>query len=158
MLQYVHGDLLAAETEALVNAVNTVGVMGKGIALLFKNAFPGNFEQYAAACARHEVSVGRMCVVECRELRGPKWIINFPTKQHWRQPAKLQWIVDGLADLRKVILEKGIRSIAVPALGCGNGALEWDEVRPAIEHALRGLNDVSILVFSPVQDNKRAGG
>jgi O-acetyl-ADP-ribose deacetylase (regulator of RNase III) len=157
MLQYLHGDLLMAEVEALVNPVNTVGVMGKGLALLFKEAFPDNYQQYAAACKRREISVGRMHVVECHALVGPKWIINFPTKHHWREPSKLQWISHGLADLRKVVVEKGVRSMAVPALGCGNGGLEWDQVRPVIDQALQDLNDVSVLVFGPAQHSKRAG-
>lgn len=132
MIQYARGNLLAAETEALVNTVNTVGVMGKGIARAFKETFPENCRQYEAACKRHEVSVGRMYVVEQPELIGPRWIVNFPTKQHWRQPSQLGWIVDGLMDLRETIKQRGIRSVAVPALGCGNGGLDWTDVRFAI--------------------------
>jgi O-acetyl-ADP-ribose deacetylase (regulator of RNase III) len=161
MIQYVQGNLLEAEVEAVVNTVNTVGVMGKGIALMFKEAFPENYKEYEAACKRHEISVGRMFVVERRELLGPKWIINFPTKKHWRQPAKLEWIVEGLADLRKVISEKRMRSIAIPPLGCGNGGLDWADVRPAIDNALRDLADVSVLIFEPTQKyqnvSKRSG-
>ena len=150
MIKYVQGNLLEAETEALVNAVNTVGVMGKGIARIFKEAFPENCRQYEAACKRHEISVGYMFVVEQCELLGPKWIVNFPTKQHWRQPSKLEWIVDGLVDLRKTIVQNRIRSIAVPALGCGNGGLDWCDARSAIDQALCELNDVNVLVFGPL--------
>ena len=107
--------------------------MGKGIALMFKEAFPTNYAAYAEACRRGEVRVGRVFVTEVSRLDGPRWIINFPTKKHWRQPSQLRWIVEGLADLRRVIQERGIRSVALPPLGCGNGGLDWGEVRPEIE-------------------------
>lgn len=132
-----------------MNTVNTVGVMGKGIALMFKEAFPDNFRVYDKACKRKEVRVGHMFVTENLALGGPRWLINFPTKQHWRQPSKLEWIVEGLEDLRRVVEEKEIQSIALPPLGCGNGGLEWNEVRLAIERALGQLEDVKILVFEP---------
>jgi hypothetical protein len=90
-----------------------------------------------------------MFVTENRTLGGPKWLINFPTKKHWRQPSRLEWIVDGLKDLRRVVEEKGIQSIALPPLGCGNGGLDWSEVRPEIERALGQLNDVDVWVFEP---------
>ncbi len=135
--------------EALVNTVNTVGVMGKGIALMFKEAFPENFRAYEQAVKRGEVGTGRMFVTENRALQGPRWLINFPTKRHWRQPSKLDWIVEGLKDLRRVIEEKQIRSIALPPLGCGNGGLDWSEVRPAIETALGDLEDVAVVVYEP---------
>lgn len=149
MIRYTQGNLLDADVEAVVNTVNTVGVMGKGIALMFKEAFPDNFKRYEAACKAKEVQVGRMFVTERHELMGPKWIINFPTKQHWRQPTKPQWVVDGLKDLRAFIQDKGIKSVALPPLGCGNGGLEWSLVRPEIEAALGELADVEILVFEP---------
>src|SRR5258706_14380940 len=116
MLAYAQGNLLHADVDALVNTVNTVGVMGKGIALMFKEAFPENFKAYEAACKHKEVQVGNMFVTERRDLVGPKWIINFPTKKHWRQPSKLEWITEGLRDLRRVIAQKSIRSIALPPL------------------------------------------
>jgi O-acetyl-ADP-ribose deacetylase (regulator of RNase III) len=125
MIRYTQGNLLEADVEAVVNTVNTVGVMGKGIALMFKEAFPDNFKRYAVACKAKEMRVGYMFVTEQHELMGPRWIVNFPTKQHWRHPTKLEWIVDGLKDLRQLILEKAIKSIAIPPLGCGNGGLEW---------------------------------
>jgi O-acetyl-ADP-ribose deacetylase (regulator of RNase III) len=149
MMKYLQGNLLDAPTEALVNTVNTVGVMGKGIALMFKEAFPANFSAYDDAVKRKEVQIGRMFVTENRVFDGPKWLINFPTKKHWRQPSRLQWIIDGLKDLRRVIEEKGIHSIALPPLGCGNGGLEWSDVRPEIERALGQLNDVDVWVFEP---------
>lgn len=148
-IQFLQGNLLEAPVEAIVNTVNTVGVMGKGIALMFKEAYPLNFKLYDEACKRKEVRIGHMFVTETGELDGPRWIINFPTKQHWRQPTKLQWVIDGLADLRRVIEEKGIRSVAVPPLGCGNGGLDWADVRPAIEHALGDLKGVEVLVHEP---------
>ncbi len=149
MMRFTTGNLLDADVEALVNTVNTVGVMGKGIALMFKERFPGNFKAYAAACKNEEVHVGKMFVAPSNELSGPRWIINFPTKQHWRQRTKLEWIRDGLEDLRRVVQEEQIRSIAVPPLGCGNGGLDWADVRPLIESALGELEGVEVIVYKP---------
>lgn len=161
MIRYTEGNLLEAEVEAVVNTVNTVGVMGKGIALMFKEAFPENFQLYEAACKAKEVRVGRMFVTERHELMGPKWIVNFPTKEHWRRPSKLEWVVNGLKDLRAVIQDKGIRSIAIPPLGSGNGGLEWPQVRAAIEAALAGLEGVEIVIYKPTSKyqnvSKRSG-
>ena len=148
-MKYTNGNLLDARVEAVVNTVNTVGVMGKGIALMFKERFPENFARYAAACKEGEVRVGRMFVTPGMELGGPCWIINFPTKKHWRQPSQLEWVRDGLVALRKTIEEKRIRSIAIPALGCGNGGLEWHIVRPLLESALGDLEGVEIIVYEP---------
>jgi O-acetyl-ADP-ribose deacetylase (regulator of RNase III) len=149
MIRFTQGNLLDADVEAVVNTVNTVGVMGKGIALMFKDKFPDNYKAYAAACKLGEVKVGHMFVTASPELSGPRWIINFPTKKHWRHPSKLEWIAEGLKDLRSVILEKRIRSIAIPPLGSGNGGLEWSEVRPQIEETLGDLPDVEVLVYEP---------
>jgi len=149
-MRFVKGNLLDAKVEALVNTVNTVGVMGKGIALMFKEAFPANFRSYEEACKAKEIRIGRMFVAENRTLEGPRWIINFPTKKHWRQPSKLEWIVEGLADLRRVIQENGIRSIALPPLGSGNGGLDWVDVRPEIVRVLGDLEDVEIHVYEPI--------
>lgn len=149
MITFLQGNLLEAPVDALVNTVNTVGVMGKGIALMFKEAFPENFRAYEEACKRKEIKVGQMFVTENVALRGPHWLINFPTKKHWRQPSKLEWIVDGLKDLRRVIEEKNIRSVALPPLGCGHGGLDWSEVRPEIERALGSMESVEIVVFEP---------
>jgi len=149
MMEFTQGNLLDASAEALVNTVNTVGVMGKGIALMFKEAFPANFRAYEDACRNKQVKIGKMFVTENRTLTGPRWIINFPTKKHWRQPSKLEWIVEGLADLRKIIQAQQIRSVALPPLGAGNGGLDWSEVRPEVERALGDLESVDILVFEP---------
>lgn len=132
-----------------MNTVNTVGVMGKGIALLFKQRFPENFRAYSEACSKGEVRVGRMFVTPGPELEGPRWIINFPTKKHWRQPTRIEWVRDGLATLVDFIREKGVRSIAIPALGCGNGGLRWSDVRPLIEEAFSDLPEVDVVVFEP---------
>jgi O-acetyl-ADP-ribose deacetylase (regulator of RNase III) len=149
MIRFTKGNLLTSEAEALVNTVNTVGVMGKGIALMFKEAFPENYAAYEAACKRHEVVIGRMFVTERRDLVGPKWIINFPTKKHWRHPSKIEWISEGLNDLKRIISENHIRSIALPPLGSGNGGLDWSEVRETIAASLDGLADVEISIFEP---------
>ena len=137
--------------EALVNTVNTVGVMGKGIALMFKEAFPENFRAYEQACKRKEIKIGHMFVTENLALEGPRWLINFPSKKHWRQPSKLEWIVEGLKDLRRVIEEKQIASVALPPVGCGNGGLDWREVRPEIERILGSLDSVEVVVFEPTR-------
>lgn len=151
MMRFTQGNLLEARVEALVNTVNTVGVMGKGIALMFKEAFPPNFRAYEHACKRKEVKIGHMFVTENPAFEGPRWIINFPTKKHWRQPSKLEWISEGLKDLRRVIQEKGIRSIALPPLGSGNGGLEWSDVRAEVERILGDVKGVDILVYEPTE-------
>jgi O-acetyl-ADP-ribose deacetylase (regulator of RNase III) len=116
---------------------------------MFREAFPANMAAYATACKQGEVRVGRMFVTENRADSGPRWIINFPTKKHWRHPSKLQWVRNGLVDLKRVITENKITSIALPALGCGNGGLGWEQVRPLIEAALSSLPDVNATVFGP---------
>jgi O-acetyl-ADP-ribose deacetylase (regulator of RNase III) len=149
MLREVEGNLLDAPVDAVVNTVNTVGVMGKGIALQFKQAYPANFRVYEAACRRGEVQLGRMFVVETGQLGQPRFIVNFPTKKHWRGQSRLSYIKSGLADLRRVISDYGISSIAVPPLGCGNGGLHWRDVRPLIVEALGDLPGVEVVVFPP---------
>ncbi len=148
MITFIQGNLLEAKAEALVNTVNTVGVMGKGIALMFKERFDQNYRLYAAACKAKQVQTGRMFVTEVQELDGPRWIVNFPTKQHWRAPSQMAWIVDGLQDLRRFLVEQEVKSIAIPPLGAGNGGLEWADVRERIKTALGDL-DTEILVFEP---------
>jgi O-acetyl-ADP-ribose deacetylase (regulator of RNase III) len=143
------GNLLEAATDALVNTVNTVGVMGKGIALQFKQAFPDNFKAYEAACRRGEVQTGRMFVHESRALTGPRFIVNFPTKRHWKGRSRIEDIEAGLEDLAATIHRHGIRSIAVPPLGCGLGGLSWDEVRPRILKALGGIEGVDVYLYAP---------
>lgn len=151
MMKFTQGNLLEAPVEALVNTVNTVGVMGKGIALMFKEAFPANFRAYEDACKRHEVKIGRMYVTETGALSGPKWIINFPTKKHWRQPSKLEWIAEGLGDLKRVIQQHRIHSVALPPLGSGNGGLNWSEVREQMECILSDLGTVKVVVYEPIE-------
>ena len=144
------GDLLADDSEALVNTVNTVGVMGKGIALQFKRAYPEVFKAYQAASRRGEIQLGHVQVVPTGRLTGnPRSIVNFPTKNHWRSKSRLSDIRDGLVDLVDRIEEFGIRSIAVPPLGCGNGGLRWSDVRPVIVDVLSELNDVEVHLYPP---------
>lgn len=149
MMRFTKGNLLEADVEAVVNTVNTAGVMGKGIALMFKERYPDIFKEYAAACRQDEVQVGSMFVTETNELTGPRWVIHFPTKKHWRAPTKLEWVEEGLRDLRDVIVRNEIRSIALPPLGCGNGGLEWSVVRGIVERTLSELDDVEIVVYEP---------
>ncbi len=149
MIRLKTGDILAEDAEALVNTVNCVGIMGRGIALQFKKAFPANFKAYAEACRRGDVRPGRMFVFETGQLTNPRYIVNFPTKRHWRGNSRIEDIEAGLDALSSVIRERGIRSIAIPPLGSGLGGLEWDEVRRRIEAALRGFNDLRIVVFEP---------
>ena len=161
MIRYTQGNLLDAPAEALVNTVNEVGVMGKGIALMFREAFPESAKAYEDACRRGEVRVGTMHVTRNPELVEPRWIINFPTKRHWRHPSKLEWVREGLKDLVRVIREKHIHTVALPPLGCGNGGLDWEQVRREIEAALADVPEVEVLVYVPtdVYQNapKRAG-
>jgi O-acetyl-ADP-ribose deacetylase (regulator of RNase III) len=149
MIEFATGDILRADAEALVNTVNCVGIMGRGVALQFKNAFPANFKAYEAACRREEVQPGKMFVFETGTLTNPKFIINFPTKRHWRGKSRMEDIESGLQALVEEIRKCGIRSIAIPPLGSGLGGLNWAEVRPRIEAALRGINDLSVVVFEP---------
>lgn len=150
MIEYRTGDILKSEAEALVNTVNCVGVMGRGIALQFKNAFPENFKAYAAACQREQVQPGRMFVFETGQLTPPRCIINFPTKRHWRGKSRIEDIAAGLSALVAEIRARHIRSIALPPLGSGLGGLDWAaEVRPRVEEALRVLDDVQVIVYEP---------
>lgn len=141
------GNLLEADVDALVNPVNTQGVMGKGLALQFKKAFPDAFQSYVRACEAGEVVPGKMHVV--RRLMAPRFILNFPTKKHWRNPSKLEYIRDGLDDLVQQVRALEIQSIAVPPLGCGHGGLDWEEVRPLIEAAFVPLPDVRVVLYAP---------
>jgi O-acetyl-ADP-ribose deacetylase (regulator of RNase III) len=149
MIEFRQGNLLEADAEALVNTVNCVGVMGKGIALQFKQAYPENYRRYERGCKAGEVRLGHMLVFPTGLLANPRFIVNFPTKQHWKGRSRLDDIRTGLADLVNVIKENGIRSIAVPPLGCGNGGLDWADVRPLIEGAFSDLPDVRALVYAP---------
>ncbi|MBA2491156.1 MAG: macro domain-containing protein [Gammaproteobacteria bacterium] len=149
MIRFEQGDILRAEAEALINTVNCVGIMGRGIALQFRNTFPANFKAYAAACKRGEVQPGRMFVFDTGDLTWPRYIINFPTKRHWRGKSRIEDIRAGLDALVTEIRERRIRSVAIPPLGSGLGGLDWSEVRPLIEHAMEGLPEVEVRVFEP---------
>ena len=149
MIEYKTGDILAENVEALVNTVNCVGVMGRGIALQFKRAFPENFKAYAKACKREEVKPGRIFVFETGRLANPRYIFNFPTKRHWRGKSRIGDIELGLEALAYEIRERGVQSVAIPPLGSGLGGLDWNEVRPRIEQALSGIDDVQLIVFEP---------
>lgn len=150
MIEAATGDLLKAPAEALVNAVNTVGVMGKGIALQFRERFPEMFASYAKDCAAGSVRLGQMHVFDRGSQRTvARWIINFPTKRHWREPSRMTDIEAGLVALVATMKEHRIRSLAVPALGCGLGGLPWAEVQPRIEQAFASLADVRILLYGP---------
>ncbi|MHB8947535.1 MAG: type II toxin-antitoxin system antitoxin DNA ADP-ribosyl glycohydrolase DarG [Rhodoferax sp.] len=151
MIETAHGNLLNANAQALVNTVNTEGVMGKGIALQFKNAYPQVFKEYAAACKGGQVRLGQMDVHDLGSIGGgPRWVINFPTKGHWRSGSRLADVASGLRDLVATVQRLGIESIAIPPLGCGNGGLDWDKVRPLIEQAFAALPAVQVLMFEPV--------
>ena len=158
MIRYTQGDVLKAEAEALVNTVNCVGVMGRGIALHFKQAFPANFKAYAVACQRGEVQPGRMFVFDTGQPTMPRYIINFPTKRHWRGKSRIEDIEAGLAALVEEVRSRNIRSIAIPPLGSGLGGLHWADVRPRIERALAALPEVDALVCEPGEtaSDKRA--
>lgn len=145
------GDILKADVDAVVNTVNTVGVMGKGLALQFKRRYTENFAAYKRACDAGEVQIGSMFVTRTHQLTGPRLIVNFPTKKHWRGDSRLEWIRAGLQDLVRVIREENITSIAIPPLGAGNGNLEWQDVRPLVEAALSQLDTVRVEIFEPVK-------
>jgi O-acetyl-ADP-ribose deacetylase (regulator of RNase III) len=149
MLELVEGNLLQAEVDALVNTVNTEGVMGKGVALQFAKKFPDMLAAYKEACKTGEVVPGRMHVFQRGEMFQPRYIINFPTKRHWRSPSRIEDIEAGLRALVQEIQRLHIHSIALPPLGCGNGGLDWNEVLPKIKNALSELHDVRVLVFPP---------
>lgn len=149
MIEYKTGNLLVEDTEAIVNTVNCVGVMGRGIALQFKKAFPENFKAYAAACKRKEVQPGRMFIHDMGGLTNPRYIVNFPTKRHWRGKSRMEDIESGLNALAEEIHVRDIHSIAIPPLGSGLGGLEWPEVRKRIEQKLAGMDSVKIIVFEP---------
>jgi O-acetyl-ADP-ribose deacetylase (regulator of RNase III) len=149
MVELTQGNILKADAEALVNTVNCVGFMGKGIALQFKKAYPDNFEAYRKACAAGEVQPGRMHIFELRAMLNPKYVINFPTKRDWRANSRYEDIESGLKALVTEVRRLRIESIAVPPLGCGLGGLDWNRVRPMIESAFVELPNVRVLLFEP---------
>jgi O-acetyl-ADP-ribose deacetylase (regulator of RNase III) len=149
MIKLAQGDILKTDAEALVNTVNTVGIMGRGIALQFRKAFPENFKAYEAACQADQVQPGRMFVYDLNRLYNPRFIINFPTKRHWKSKSRIDDIQSGLVDLIHVVQQHNIGSIAIPPLGCGLGGLNWAEVRPLIVEAFQALPAVEVLLFEP---------
>lgn len=150
MIEITEGNLLKEGAEALVNTVNCVGVMGKGIALQFKMAFPKNFNEYKKVCDSGELFPGRLHIYETGSLVNPKYIINFPTKRHWKGKSDIDIITLGLKTLKKEIKRLNIKSIAIPPLGCGSGGLKWDEIRTLIENLLCDLKDVNIKLYAPI--------
>lgn len=150
MIEYKHGDILREDAEALINTVNCMGIMGRGIALQFKNAFPENFKAYAKACKQNEVQPGKMFVFETGQLTNPRYIINFPTKRHWRGKSRIEDIETGLQTLIDTIHKYNIRSIAIPPLGSGLGGLDWSIVKSRIEDTLKALIDVRIIIYEPI--------
>ncbi|MGG2064174.1 type II toxin-antitoxin system antitoxin DNA ADP-ribosyl glycohydrolase DarG [Bacillus sp. S14(2024)] len=151
MLKFKTGNLFESvyRMDAIVNTVNCVGVMGKGIALEFKNRYPENFNYYKQVCSNKELFPGKMLMFLQNSNGCPRYIVNFPTKNHWRNPSKMEYIREGLDDLVKQIKEHSIKSIALPALGCGNGGLDWNDVKPLIQKKLQHLDDVEIIVYEP---------
>ncbi len=147
MINFVRGDITRSNSEAIVNTVNLRGVMGKGIALAFKIAFPENFKLYKAACLSGDIAIGKLFVTETG-IDQPKYIINFPTKDHWRFPSKMEFIDSGLKDLKRIVAELGIKSISIPPLGAGNGKLEWSEVKQRILETF-STTDIEVNVFEP---------
>jgi O-acetyl-ADP-ribose deacetylase (regulator of RNase III) len=149
MIQYTTGNIMDSSAEALVNAVNTVGVMGKGIALQFKQMFPHNFKIYKQACMNGQFTTGKVLAVKDREIvLGERLIINLPTKQHWKMPSTYAYVENGLIALAAYLRAHPVKSLAMPALGCGNGGLEWPKVKPLIEQHLAAL-DMVIWVYEP---------
>lgn len=149
MIEYKTGDILEANTEAIINTVNCVGIMGRGIALQFKNAYPENFKAYSKACSHNEVKPGHVFVFETEQLDNPRYIINFPTKRHWRDKSQIQDIEAGLMSLVDIIKKFNIRSIAIPPLGSGLGGLDWSVVKSRIELALQSLGNVQVIIYEP---------
>lgn len=151
-IQVKKGDMFSERVEALVNTVNCVGVMGKGVALEFKNRWPANFRAYKKVCDSGSLKPGRMFVYDTKELfasEGPRYLVNFPTKAHWRSKSKIEYVENGLDALVDAIVEYDIKSIAIPPLGCGNGGLDWEVVKPLILEKLGPLENVEIKLFAP---------
>ena len=149
MIEFKTGNIIAEDAEALVNTVNCVGIMGRGIALQFKNAFPENFQEYEVACHHELVQPGSMFVHETHQLSNPRYIINFPTKRHWRGKSRIEDIDSGLKSLMHEVKGRGIKSIAIPPLGSGLGGLNWNDVRPKIIAAFQNLPNVKVIIFEP---------
>lgn len=151
MITQTQGDILQADAEALVNTVNCVGIMGRGVALQFKKAFPANFQAYEAACKAGQVRLGQMFVYDLNRLYNPRFIINFPTKHHWKNKSRITDIQAGLTDLIRIVRQYQIGSIAIPPLGCGLGGLNWEEVKPLIIAAFQPFPAIEVLLFEPAE-------
>lgn len=149
MIKLTHGDILRADAEALVNTVNCVGIMGRGIALQFRKEFPDNYKLYKAACDKKQLHPGNLLVHDLNRFENPRYIINFPTKRHWKGKSRIEDIESGLKALVAIIHRNNIKSVALPPLGCGLGGLDWEDVRPLIENTLCELTNVDILLFEP---------
>jgi O-acetyl-ADP-ribose deacetylase (regulator of RNase III) len=149
MLELTRGDILKADAEALVNTVNCVGVMGRGIALQFRKAFPENFKAYKSVCDKKNLHPGMMLVYDLNRFQNPRYIVNFPTKRHWKGKSKIEDIKSGLEALVKEVTKRNIRSIAIPPLGCGLGGLIWNQVKPMIQKAFDALPDVHVFLYEP---------
>ncbi len=149
MIELHRGDILKADAEALVNTVNCVGVMGRGIALQFRKKFPGNYEEYRQVCDKGKLRIGMMMVHDLHSLMNPRFIINFPTKRHWKGKSRIEDIEAGLKTLVEEVLSHGIRSVAIPPLGCGLGGLEWNDVHPLIEKAFSKFPEVQVFLYEP---------
>ena len=149
MITYRVGNILESQSEALVNTVNTVGIMGKGVALAFRKTFPEAMEEYLKAVREDKIRVGEVQIVKTQYI-APRYIINFPTKTHWRYPSKIEYIETGLSDLVLKVKHYQIRSIALPPLGCGNGKLEWKVVKPLMVKYLNQIaGDVEVIIYEP---------
>jgi len=153
MITYKKGNILDAETDVLVNTVNSVGVMGKGIALQFKKQFPENYSAYKRAVDKGDLKPGKVFISSVNSTGKVQYIANFATKDHWRQPSRIEWINSGLEDLRKQLKNLPVDSVAIPPLGCGHGGLKWDEVRPLLEDAFKNF-DMHVFVFEPSENIK----
>jgi len=148
MIKFITGNIFDSPAKALVNTVNTVGIMGKGIALQFKKEFPLNYKLYFDACKKSEVKIGKLFVVKDSNYTGVKFIINFPTKKHWRSPSQYEYIEKGLDDLILILEKYNISSIAIPPLGAGNGGLKWGKVKEILVDKLSHLN-IDIYIYEP---------
>lgn len=147
MIKYTEGDILLAKVDAIINPVNTFGVMGAGLALQFKTKFPDNYQAYKIACDESRIKTGKIFLYELKTKK-PKYIINFPTKNHWKDPSKIEYIRDGLENLIEEIQCLNINSIAIPALGCGLGGLKWDVVKPMIHNTFVNLHDLEVYIYN----------
>lgn len=148
-MKYTKGNILDSESEAIVNPVNTVGVMGKGLALQFKQAYPKNYKIYREVCEKKALKVGRLLLIDESNLERSKFIINFPTKTHYAYPSKIEYIELGLKNLVELIEETNLKSIAIPALGCGLGGLKWEEVNALFVKYLSSLENIEITIYEP---------